>query len=255
MKTPSFKLPGGKTRLRNWLMQMMPREGGLYLEPFAGRGNVFWLAARCLRFDDWWLNDILSAPFFRAILEVDLSEIPLRISHAQVLGVAQRARKGLCSLDLILQTEVCFSGRVMDGSGSVAGWIAGYKGENLRKRVAAARRVLQASGATITDCHQKDLDLRELDGNDFVYLDPPYLNYKGHSTAYTGHEHHFTDLDHIAMLKALRAAPYRWILSGIESEMYRDILEAPAATRNARRTMLMGAHEHIVEECVWTGGL
>ena len=49
-KVPGFAYPGGKVRLRKWLVSMMPREGRRYIEPFAGRGNVFWLAACALRF-------------------------------------------------------------------------------------------------------------------------------------------------------------------------------------------------------------
>ncbi|HUW57522.1 MAG TPA: DNA adenine methylase, partial [Planctomycetota bacterium] len=83
-KVPQFNYPGGKVRLRKWLVSMMPREGGRYVEPFAGRGNVFWLAACCLKFQEWWLNDIYTKPFFDAIRDVDVVDIPIKLTVEDV---------------------------------------------------------------------------------------------------------------------------------------------------------------------------
>jgi site-specific DNA-adenine methylase len=46
----TFPYPGGKARLAPALVAMMPQNGRLYLEPFAGRGNVFFRAAQILKF-------------------------------------------------------------------------------------------------------------------------------------------------------------------------------------------------------------
>jgi hypothetical protein len=67
MQKITFSYPGGKARLAPALVEMMPRTGGLYCEPFAGRGNVFFHAAQVLKFERWQLNDRKQAPFFRAI--------------------------------------------------------------------------------------------------------------------------------------------------------------------------------------------
>ena len=55
---PSFSYPGGKTRMAPYLIDLMPKSGKCYVEPFAGRGNVFFRAAEILDYDSYWLNDI-----------------------------------------------------------------------------------------------------------------------------------------------------------------------------------------------------
>jgi hypothetical protein len=48
------------------------------VEPFAGRGNVFWAAASSqLGFQQWALNDIRTAPFFETVRDIgDTVEVP-----------------------------------------------------------------------------------------------------------------------------------------------------------------------------------
>jgi hypothetical protein len=50
--TPGFAYPGGKKRIRNSFINYTPKFGGTYAEPFAGRANVFWLAATTLQFSN-----------------------------------------------------------------------------------------------------------------------------------------------------------------------------------------------------------
>jgi site-specific DNA-adenine methylase len=46
--------PGGKGRLAPRIVSLLPRRGRTYLEPFAGRGNIFWEAVQQgLKFDRW----------------------------------------------------------------------------------------------------------------------------------------------------------------------------------------------------------
>jgi hypothetical protein len=42
---PTFSYPGGKARMAKTIVAMAPPSGRLYVEPFAGRANVFWRAA------------------------------------------------------------------------------------------------------------------------------------------------------------------------------------------------------------------
>jgi hypothetical protein len=59
---PAFAYPGGKKRLRNTIIFFMPEAGGIFAEPFAGRGNVTLKAATMLHYSEWWLNDLRTAP-------------------------------------------------------------------------------------------------------------------------------------------------------------------------------------------------
>jgi site-specific DNA-adenine methylase len=80
---PRIPYPGGKARLAKQIISFLPREGRTYLEPFAGRGNLFWAAVeQGLRYERWWLNDIATAPFFKSIL-----------SHGNTIKVPPRSRR------------------------------------------------------------------------------------------------------------------------------------------------------------------
>jgi hypothetical protein len=77
-QSPSIAYPGGKARLAQEITAFLPRRGRTYVEPFVGRGNLFWSAASAgLKYERWWLNDTSTIPFFRAIKEIgDVIEVP-----------------------------------------------------------------------------------------------------------------------------------------------------------------------------------
>ena len=63
--------PGGKGRLARFIISQLPEHGRSYIEPFVGRGNLFWTAIDAgLKYDRWWLNDLETIPFSRAIREI-----------------------------------------------------------------------------------------------------------------------------------------------------------------------------------------
>ena len=66
-KIPCLPYPGGKGRMAKHIVAYAPKTGQQYVEPFAGRGNVFWTAANLCKFDTWWLNDTATIPFFEAL--------------------------------------------------------------------------------------------------------------------------------------------------------------------------------------------
>jgi site-specific DNA-adenine methylase len=64
----SIPYPGGKSRLARTIVSFLPVRGRTFVEPFAGKGNVFWTAAsQGLKFREWWLNDIATSRFFKAV--------------------------------------------------------------------------------------------------------------------------------------------------------------------------------------------
>jgi site-specific DNA-adenine methylase len=70
-KAPTIAFPGGKARLAQEIVALLPQHGRTYIEPFAGRGNLYWSAVSAgLKYEKWWLNDIATIPFFRAIKEI-----------------------------------------------------------------------------------------------------------------------------------------------------------------------------------------
>ena len=67
MKIPAFRYPGGKARLAQRIVDLMPQTGDIYLEPFCGLGNVFWRASQQLNYKAWWLNDLRTWEFLEAV--------------------------------------------------------------------------------------------------------------------------------------------------------------------------------------------
>src|ERR1039458_9451565 len=77
MRRPTFPYPGGKARLAKEIVSYFPRSGRWYVEPFAGRGNVYWKASQ-LDFKKWHLNDIRTASFFEALRDLGPCAVPER---------------------------------------------------------------------------------------------------------------------------------------------------------------------------------
>jgi hypothetical protein len=48
--------PGSKGRMAKTIVSYLPMTGNTYIEPFAGRASVFWLAATQLNYQRWWLT-------------------------------------------------------------------------------------------------------------------------------------------------------------------------------------------------------
>ncbi len=248
-KVPSFSYPGGKVHLRKWLMQMMPREGETYIEPFAGRANVFWLAACSPKFKRWWLNDIYTAPFLRAISKVDLGNIPIMLS----VNAARKLLKKRNALSLVMKPTLQFSG----GKGGLCVSqgklvyrnrnLPVYHGMNYRENVRDAQRVLIKTKQRITDVDYLEMRLSELTPDDFVYLDPPY--FIDTKTVYA-----VDIVDHEKLANLLSAAKFRWLLSGFDNQTYRRIIGAPTETRIRTKSMVKISVRGIkpkMTECVW----
>src|ERR1700687_5725957 len=67
---PTFRYPGGKAKFAIQIVKHMPRQGRKFVDVFGGRGNILFRAIHeGLDFQEWIINDIARAPFFRAIKE------------------------------------------------------------------------------------------------------------------------------------------------------------------------------------------
>lgn len=55
---PFFPYPGGKARQRRTIARFLPENASVYAEPFAGRGNVFFIAKGLVEAWHWRLNDL-----------------------------------------------------------------------------------------------------------------------------------------------------------------------------------------------------
>ncbi len=203
--------PGGKARLAKQIISFLPREGRTYIEPFAGRGNLFWAAVeQGLRYQRWWLNDIATAPFFHAIKKLgDKIEVPPR-SRVEF----ERQREAYKTGDptaALLAPHLSFSGGLYEsgckggsGGGDDGGGVSstGYQ-QTLRE----CHRILSRTRPKITSLDWRELKLEKLTAEDVVVLDPPYpvARVKAYSHETVNYEQ---------LVDVLLRAKFRWLLCG-----------------------------------------
>ena len=208
---PTIAYPGGKARLANQIISFLPQQGRIYVEPFAGRGNLFWAAVeRGLKFRQWWLNDIATAPFFEAIKQLgDKIEVPPRSRAA-----FERYREAHKSGDLaavLLSPHLSFAGGLYDsgfkgGSGFGAGG-GGVSRAGYERALRECHRILTRTRPKITALDWCRLGLEKLTEDDVVLLDPPYPN--SNIRSYT-HE----TVNYEQLVDMLLRAKFRWLLCG-----------------------------------------
>jgi site-specific DNA-adenine methylase len=221
----------------------MPITGGKYVEPFAGRGNVFFRAASTLVYSAWHLNDIRMAPFFKAL-----------ISHGNKVEVPEHSRQEFelqkaawasgDPIAMLLAPYLTFSG---------AGYAASYRavqGSPLRHHyqttLRCAHQILSWTRPLITSLDWKGA-VTGLGENDFAYCDPPYIGAKVHGYGKG-------DMNHTEMIDVLKTAKFRWLLSEYEHPLYLEAFGQPFWTKNVQLCSTnfrnAGGKERRVE-CLW----
>ena len=213
---PGFAYPGGKKRIRNSIVSFMPKVGGTYAEPFAGRANVFWKAATTLQFSQWHLNDPRTAPFLCAI-----------ISHGNTINVPEHTRENFERYKVLdkagdpvatlLIPYFTYNGAGFDAcyrSAKGSPTQAGYE-----RSLRSGYSILIQTQAKITAGDWKTVH-SELKQGDFALYDPPYLGAKVHGYG-------ADDIDHVEMIDALKHAPYRWILCEYYHPLYVEAFGEP----------------------------
>ena len=245
-KIPSFGYPGGKVKLRRWLVKRMPISGGKYAEPFVGRGNVFWLAAHMLDYKEWWLNDPWTARWFEAIQKVRLSDIPYQMTELLNRFYKKRAlnARDVDDVAVAIESLTMFSGGAKGGISMDILRRAStlcFK-RNIRDACAILRMLHPRITALDWDC----CGLEKLCSHDFVYFDPPY---ESATAAY-----YYDTVDHRDLLIHLLNADYLWMISGYSSPLYRSYLGSPEATKKSRISMHQPntVLNKIKVECIWT---
>jgi site-specific DNA-adenine methylase len=67
MPIPAFAYPGGKAKIRKKIIPLLPPEGVRYVEPFCGRGNMYFAVVELLDYREFWLNDLMTWPFLEGL--------------------------------------------------------------------------------------------------------------------------------------------------------------------------------------------
>lgn len=237
--------PGGKGRLARFIISQLPKHGRAYVEPFVGRGNLYW-AATCagLRYDRWWLNDTVTIPFFRAIKQAGHRlKVPIRCRAEY-----ERQRTAFLSGDstaILLEPYLTFSGggyfgagcKGSDGMSNNGVSLAGYE-KTLRK----CHGILHETKPKLSSLDWRQMGLEMLSSEDTVVLDPPYPN--GNVRSYSDET-----VDYEALVDLLLRAKFRWILCGYPHPVLCR-LGKPFWARDVNLLCIRGKQEPRTE-CLW----
>ena len=204
-----FTYSGAKYRLAKYIVPHMPQRGRIYCEPFAGLAALYWKMALASEYEQWRLNDIRTAPFFRALsTHGNVVEVPAR-GHDEFQR--QKAAFGLGDPGaVLLGPYFSFNGgfyskgeRKDEGSITAASYEA---------RLRMSHAIMSLTQPAITALDWK-LVVADLGPQDFVYFDPPYRG------CHVG-SYHSNDIIHEELVQELLQAPYRWLLSEYQHPIY-----------------------------------
>ena len=262
---PVLKYPGAKWRIADWIIQRMPPHVG-YVEPFFGSGAVFFNKPKS-RIETIADLDGSIVRFFKACREK-----PEELAYAISMTPWSREE--------FLQSDFCdesvddveaarqFAVRCWQTFGAITHCKTGWrytKGKTdnpgpdnpkiWRKLpeiiIQVADRLLDAQ---IENRPALDVIKNNNGTNILIYADPPYLK---KTRTLNGDQYRFEmdDKDHEAMLTALRDHAGMVLLSGYDSEMYRDMLRGwrmetikTTAERGVRRTECLWSNPAVMEK-------
>src|ERR1017187_8752480 len=240
---PVIGYPGGKARLSRTIVSFLPKRGRTYVEPFCGRGNLFWSAASLgLQYEKWWLNDVATIPFFDAIRRAGHTlRVPARCKEEY-----DSQKKAYQSGDLsaiLLEPDLSFSGGGYFGAGRKLG--GGASAAGYQKTIRQCHRIMHQTKPRLTSFDWRKMSLERLTDKDVVVLDPPYPDSNARSYSDEG-------LDYESLVDLLLRAKFRWILCGYPHPLLCR-LGKPFWARDVRFLCVRNTyHQEERTECLWT---
>ena len=243
MNPPRFPYPGGKAMLAMTIVSFLPATGNTFADVFAGRGNVYFAAASTLQYSNWVVNDIRTAPFFESLKAVgNTVEVPERTrdNAYQTKNDYRKYRNEDSHTARILEPFLTYSGAGYHTAGP-RGAGGGPGAPYYRKVCSEAWSILNSTNTLITSLDYLKV-LATLNNDDVAFVDPPYDGYD--TNAYSD-----DDIDHRQLVKALQAAPYRWILSEYRNDLYVGAFGEPFWSKDVHRSCNPEGGRRV--ECMW----
>lgn len=172
---PTFKMHGSKARSAAWIVSLFPRKFDKWVEPFAGRGNVFFRMTASCNFHEAHINDINTAKFLSGLRDYSgdyefVDEGPID----KQLWLKWKDSPESVERTLAESYVARFGSSYKMGPNTAGGDSKnGHSRHNTILRMQSAKLLLSGTNITSLDWedHLKSLDLTP---NDVVYLDPPY---------------------------------------------------------------------------------
>jgi site-specific DNA-adenine methylase len=237
----SFSYPGAKSSMAKELIALMPRKGGTYIEPFAGRANValnvmLW----GLKFERFHLNDIATAPFLRCLRDYGDSVL---VSHdprkAYYKHWGERSLGLLTPEGVLNEPRNCYGCGTYGDSGPAGN---ARSAEGYRRDLRRGCELMRKNRILVTSKDWRLLRMETLSDDAFAYFDPPYFGSDVRSYTSSG-------FDYKTLVKLLERAHFRWLLSEYEQPFYNKAFGKPVYRK---RTMCQVSHDGSERvECVY----
>lgn len=237
---PHFNYQGSKASIRRWVIQYMPPSGRWYIEPFGGRGNMFFLAKKTLQFKNWHINDLNSASFFQGIKDVDVQQFPQKMTLSKFQQFKTNSDE---LMSKVLEPGISHLGHYRGGFKYKYGKNQIWDKNQYSQKILQAREHL--NDVKITNVSWDALPYSKYTSQDFIYFDPPYLDTDNR---------YYKDINHLEFLKTVKSLKARWMISHIYHPLYVLHLGEPFQTkkRNARLKTPTSSGSVLVE-CLWKG--
>jgi len=240
--------PGGKGRLARTIVSFLPKRGRTFVEPFAGKGNIFWEAAsQRLEYRDFWLNDIATSRFFLAIKVAGHKlKVPTR-SRTEY----ERQREASISGDLnaiLLEPYLSFSGGGYFAAGCKGGTgrdknYGGVSATGYENAIRRCHEIMRKTQPRITKLDWRKMGLESLREEDVVFLDPPY-------PASNVRSYNESTVDYDELVDTLLRARFRWVMCGYLHPLLCPLGE-PFWAKDVKLLCVRGEEEGRTE-CLWS---
>ena len=240
--------PGGKGRLARTLVSFLPVRGRTYVEPFAGKGNIFWTAAsQGLKYREWWVNDIATFRFFHAIRHAGHKlRVPTR-SRTEYERQREASRSGDLTA-ILLEPYLSFSGGGYFAAGCKGGdgrsrKYGGVSAAGYESAIHQCYTIMHKTQPRVTSLDWRKMGLESLTEEDVVFLDPPYPN--SNVRSYTDDSVNYDEL-----VETLLTARFRWMMCGYLHPLLCRLGE-PFWAKDVKLLCVRGEEEGRTE-CLWS---
>jgi site-specific DNA-adenine methylase len=242
-RVPRIAYPGAKSGLAKTLVGFMPQYGRIYAEICAGKGNVFWAAATYLHYEEWWVNDWQTAPFFEALRDIGDSIIVPEFTPEEFERCKAAFEQGSREA-ILLESYFTYSACGFEHSGRKGNREHPTKPMGYQRTLRSCHEILHRTNPRITGMNFKHMNLEDLGPNDFIYIDLPY--WSGNVKTYSP-----DTVDFPYLFRLLEGAKFRWLLSEYPEPMYFEHFGDPCFVKDVKLLCTRDGEEQIRTECLW----
>jgi DNA adenine methylase len=246
--------PGSKWSMANWIIEHMPKHE-VYLEPFFGSGAVFFNKPKKVvetinDIDDRLINlftQIRNKPQELSFLTnyTLYSRKEYELSQDRSEDPLEDARR------MLVRCWMAIGGKTNANVGwrrnvSENGPYNTYEWHDMKNRIFDAADRLKDAQIECKDAIQLIQEYNR--SNVLIYVDPPYV----HSTRKSKHyANEFSDSKHIELIKALKLHRGPVLLSGYDSDIYKDHLPGWKKQTFEVKTGFTGEKRKTAVEVLW----